>query len=438
MAVLNRDAVIDFEDETCAVIRHDARTLPLDDETVDLIVTSPPYFALRSYRDDGEHYDGQIGSEDTPDGWLDALDECMVEWGRVLKPSGSVWINLGDKYAGSGGHNNAGLAKPHTGSISFASQEKNAAGRPQLRDGPTRYNQESLGAPPKSLMGLPWRFAIRQIDNGWILRAEVVWDKPNGLPESVTDRVRRSHETWFHFVREPRYFSGVDEIREPSTLPVGLGDERPTYDSNDGDIHRSMQRRPDLFNPLGRLPGSVWTIPSEPLNIPDDTRTLLDLPDHFAAFPQEFPRRIILGWSPTGICTECGEGRRPVVSVEYEQYAERATNRRVTGSEALGDSGHGRPGSAEAPHGDAHAHRSIDSYTCACPTPDAPIRPAVILDPMGGTGTVAGVAKTLGRYGISYDLSEDYNRLAQWRITQSNHFTKTEQRTWADRQGSLL
>ncbi len=102
MSVLRPDAVVDYQDEQVAVIRHDARILPFEDGSVDLIVTSPPYFALRSYRDDGEHYGGQIGSEDTPDLFLDALDECMVEWGRVLKPSGSVWINLGDKYAGSG------------------------------------------------------------------------------------------------------------------------------------------------------------------------------------------------------------------------------------------------------------------------------------------------------------------------------------------------
>ena len=81
---------------------------------------------------------------------------------------------------------------------------------------------------------------------------------------------------------------------------------------------------------------------------------------------------------------------------------------------------------------------TVTGYTCSCVTPDAPTTPAVILDPFGGTGTVAGVAKTLGRFGISNDLSESYNRLAIWRITQSGHFTKTEQRAWADRQGSLL
>ncbi len=420
------DAVIDAEDDTAAVIRHDACTLPLDDATVDLIVTSPPYFALRSYRDDGEHYAGQIGSEDTSDDWLDALDECMVEWGRVLKPSGSVWINLGDKYAGTGDANsNTGLGLEDGNEEAFDNR------------GSARNNtKQTRGYRAKSLLGLPWRFAIRQIDAGWILRAEVVWDKPNGLPESVTDRVRRSHETWFHFVKEPRYFSGVDEIRQPSAERHGT---RSGFEK-DSAVGSVAGRRTDPHggltstgvNPLGRLPGSVWTVANEPLIVPEDTRQALDLPDHFAAFPQEWPRRIILGWSPTGICTECGEGRRPVVARTPMEWRESPTMDGRTATRP--DDGY-KPASGtmtKAPEA------SITGYACACSTLDAPTTPAVVLDPMGGTGTVAGVARMLGRYGISNDLSEDYNRLAAWRIWQSDHFTKTEQRTWRDRQTTLL
>ena len=86
----------------------------------------------------------------------------------------------------------------------------------------------------------------------------------------------------------------------------------------------------------------------------------------------------------------------------------------------------------------AEQSATITGYVCACPTPDAPTTPSLVVDPFGGTGTVAGVARTLGRFGISNDLSESYNRLAIWRITQSGHFTKTEQRAWADRQTTLL
>jgi DNA modification methylase len=92
-----------------SLVRANALHLPLADETVDLIVTSPPYFALRSYRDGDEHYDGQIGSEATPQAFLEALWAVLEECWRVLKPEGSCWVNLGDKRAGSGGHNNAGI-----------------------------------------------------------------------------------------------------------------------------------------------------------------------------------------------------------------------------------------------------------------------------------------------------------------------------------------
>ena len=240
------------------VVQGDARNMDfLDDDSVDLIVTSPPYWGLRSYRDDGEHYSGQVGSEDTPQQFVEELVGMIdSEWRRVLKPAGSLWLNLGDKYAGSGGHNNSGLPNqdgPITGT-ELATR----------RDGPNRYKQTDE-ARPKSLLGLPWRVALALIDRGWILRRDQIWSKPNGLPESVTDRTRSSHEYWFHFVLGPRYFSAIDEIREPSTVPPGApgSSEVENKDSNDGLSHRSFRRRPDMFNPLGRTPGSVWSIPGE-------------------------------------------------------------------------------------------------------------------------------------------------------------------------------
>ena len=411
------------------MIRHDARLLPLDDESVDLIVTSPPYFALRSYRDKGKHYDSQIGSEDTPEAFLEALDGCMVEWRRVLKPSGSVWINLGDKYAGSSGQSTHG-----TGSSALHLGPHPATTKTVASTGGQGWSGDTH-IRTKSLMGLPWRFAIRQIDAGWILRAEVVWSKPNGLPESVTDRVRRSHEQWFHFVKEPRYFSAVDEIREPGQTAPNPYRKLSTRRSDLLDEPRDQTRptlsfQMDAPHPLGRLPGSVWTIPTEPLIIPDAVREAQSLPDHFAAFPQEWPRRIILGWSPSGVCVECGEGRRPVVSKEAQgpPRGQTATDRYQRVRSAV---------SGGQPTGTDVDVRLV-GHACACPEPTATTTPAVVLDPFGGTGTVAGVARTLGRYGITNDLSADYNRLAIWRIWESGHFTKTEQRTWSDRQTRLI
>lgn len=383
-------------DDTAAVIQADARDLPMPDRSIDLIVTSPPYFALRSYRDDGKHFE-QIGGEPTPQNYVDALSACMVEWGRVLKPNGSVWINLGDKYAGSGGHNNSNIG---------VKEDR----------GPGSYVKASGHAKPKSLMGLPWRFAIAQIDAGWILRAEVVWSKPNGLPESVTDRVRRSHEQWFHFVKEAKYFSAVDEIREPHNSTIWIGRDK-------GNSERNPNRNDaggvaNTANELGRVPSSVWTIPTEPLTVPDDVREAKNLPDHFAAFPQEWPRRIILGWSPSGICVECGEGRRPNVEKYPMEWTESPT---MGGRTDTRPDGGYRPASGTMIRPPS---TRIVGEQCACDEPTAPTTKSVILDPFGGTGTVAGVARTLNRYGISNDLSADYNRLAVWRIWESGHFER--------------
>jgi hypothetical protein len=428
-------------DDTATLWHADACHMPLGDESVDLVVTSPPYFALRSYTDGGEHYDGQIGSEPTPAEFLTALWTVMDECWRVLKPSGSCWVNLGDKYSGSGGNNNSNLGERAT------------------KRGPSAYIKAADTA-AKSLMGLPWRFALGITSPDpyrtcyqpgdhpqWILRAEVVWSKPNGLPESVTDRVRRSHEQWFHLTKAPRYFSAVDEVRETqsggvvvsggSARNVGGGtSEQSGAFSKDGGFNDYRKANGVAYNPLGKLPGSVWTIPSEPLKVPEHLGV-----DHFAAYPQEWPRRIILGWSPSGICTACGEGRRPVVEKDRDEalLAQRVAAR---GPSARDCTQVGAPGAELSLSGADYAAgaitHTITGYSCDCPTPDAPTRPAVVLDPFCGTGTTVMVARALGRRGIGLDLSRDYLRLAKWRVWESGHAAKTLARTNADRQGSLL
>lgn len=406
---------------TALVLRADALNQPLADESVDLIITSPPYFALRSYQDGGEHYDGQLGSEPTPEAFLEALWAVMAECWRVLKPSGSCWVNLGDKYAGSGGHNNAGVTggPSKLASAKYVDRLHEQAKTATRRDAPNNYNKASGGVRVKSLMGLPWRFTIGCIDGQaapegqqWILRAELVWQKPNGLPESVRDRVRRSHEQWFHFVKSPTYFAGIDEVREAQSDPTRSNqnvERMGRKDGQRGDLIPSWGKVTREYNPLGKLPGSVWSIPSEPLILPDD----LGL-DHFAAFPTEWPRRIILGWSPTGICTACGEGRVPVVVRELIESSRNVAPVRYGGGRSeMGGSWtalQDRQGFNQA---------TITGYACACPEPTAPTRPAVVLDPFGGTGTVAMVAKALGRQGISIDLSADYCRIAEWRTNDA-------------------
>lgn len=340
---------------------------------------------------------------------------------RVVKPSGSIWVNLGDKYAST--QSSAGGYSAKSGLAGFTNA--NTKGR-QMNAMPTRRIDPEVRA--KSLIGIPWRYAIRCIDDlGLILRAEVIWSKPNGLPESVTDRVRRSHEQWFHFTKEPRYFSAVDEIREAhEATKQGRSTEGwrpgPSGQNRGTEVGRTHEDGDPLryfaLSPLGKLPGSVWTVATEPLQVPDHLGI-----DHFAAFPTEWPRRIIQGWSPSGICTECGEGRRPVSEVAEmrpRESLQMQQRHRTASSGGVGKVGLGIPA--------AERERTITGEACACPEPTAPTRPAVVLDPFGGTGTTALVAKALGRHGISNDMSADYCRLAGWRTTDPKQLAKAARR----------
>jgi DNA modification methylase len=389
------------------VVRGDARALPLPDASVDLVVTSPPFYALRSYTDGGVHYEGQIGSEPTPAEYIATLLDCTREWVRVLKPSGSLFVNLGDKYGG------AQWETKHGQGARQIKQRGGSQSGPYIPSGNRVKSRAILGTRHKSLLGLPWRYALGCIDQlGLILRAEIVWHKPNGLPESVTDRVRRSHEQWFHFTRQPRYYAAVDEIREPASDYV-----RPNGNGRNPRGGQRPRMMLDTCNPLGRLPGSVWTIPTEPLRVPDHLGI-----DHFAAFPLAWPLRLIAGWSPPGICTGCGEGRRPVCIVDRVHVDYTLANSRAT--ERLNATGGAITGGTDRSTLGHQTSRSLTGYACGCPQPTAPTRPSVIVDPFGGTGTTALAARALGRTGISIDQSADYCRMAAWRTTDPGELAK--------------
>jgi DNA modification methylase len=422
---------------TAVVLRGDARALPLPDGCVDLICTSPPYWALRSYSDNGEHYDGQIGSEATPAEYLAALLECTREWVRVLKPSGSLFVDLGDKYA-----------------TRYSSTR--GGGRAGLNgddDSRGRSGQNHTGAGEKSLLGLPWRYALACMDQlGLILRRDIIWSKPNGLPESVTDRCRSSHEYLFHFTVQPRYYAAVDEIREPHTMrpqrrPNGRPDDLTPRQGQPKQTWPTAQRDEVGVDghPLGKLPGSVWDIPSQPLTVPAALGV-----DHFAAFPMELPRRCVLGWSPPGVCTACGEGRRPIAE---RASRERHNNGRHGPTGLSPDNTHGKYASTL----DIVPDYRITGYACACsqdvplpgrdvtadgstattyrdPAEDRagqghlpPTRPALVVDPFAGTGTTMLVASALGRIGIGVDRSADYCRLAKWRTSDPGELAKALQ-----------
>lgn len=455
---------------SAVVLRGDAGSLPLPDACVDLIVTSPPYWGVRDYRDGGESLAGQIGNEERWQDYLANLLRCTAEWVRVLKPEGSIFVNLGDKYA-----NDAKWGGATSGKHVNGLHGKTGIGRAKVR----------TGIPPKSLIGLPSRYAIACVDElGLTWRRDNIWSKPSAMPESVDDRCATRHEYVQHLTLQPDYYAAIDEIREPSTSgPHGAAraartDARADVTARWPRRHAATDYRTDrdhrAMNPLGKLPGSVWEITPTPLNVPEwlehgrccggrKRDGCQDGLDHHAAFPLDLVRKVILGWSPSGICLECGEGRVPVAQRELISLRPGDEPGRNT---LNGDAVHG----ADRRAGTHVVSRSaIIGYACACtPYTDhperrgkdfhnqgtrgprgmndgnggerfrrymeelanprgpvreyhfenwtpAPTRPAVVLDPFGGTGTTSLVADVLGRTGITVDRSADYCRLARWR-----------------------
>ena len=230
---------------TVQIIRGNALDLPLADSSVDLVVTSPPYFGLRSYQDGGEHYDGQIGAEATPAEFVDALIAATREMVRVLKSTGSIFVNLGDRYDG--------------GSLSL----------------------------------IPERFRIACAERlGLTVRAVIVWHKPNGMPEPVSNRVARKHEDWVHLTLGPNCYCDIERIREAPADYVRKGGSA-SYTANGAASHGVGSKSLHQMNPNGALPGSVWSVPTEALVVPESLGV-----DHYAAFPMELPRRLIRAWSP--------------------------------------------------------------------------------------------------------------------------------------------
>ncbi len=265
---------------TAFVLRGDAGSLPFADASVDLIVTSPPYWSLRDYRDGDASLEGQIGNEPSPQEYIANLLRCTREWARVLKPSGSIFVNLGDKYANRTRGAWRGSSDGHT-----------------WRGHSPRYVRPK-DFPEKSLLLLPERYRIAAMDElGLIVREVLIWSKPTPLPESVTDRCQRSHEDWVHLTKSQRYFSAIDDIREPHS-PDSLRRSKSGsrhMKARNANLTRTGTGDYDGPNPLGKLPPSVWEIAAQPLRVPDELAM-----EHDAAFPMEWPRRLTLGWSPPG------------------------------------------------------------------------------------------------------------------------------------------
>lgn len=287
--------------------------------SVQCVVTSPPYWGLRDYG-----MPGQIGLEPTPEEYVEKMVDVFHEVRRVLRDDGALWLNLGDTFA------------------------------------------------DKNLVGIPWRTAFALQADRWYLRSDIIWSKPNPMPESVTDRPTKSHEYVFLLTKSSRYFYDADAVREGSGIWRGT-DFLPTSDKDRAGngktsaTNASFRNRTDAAR-IGRNRRTVWEIATQPT--PEA---------HFATFPEALVEPCIkAGTSERGCCPECGAPWRRIV-----------------------ESGGGTAEASWQP-------------TCTCDIMGTV--PCVVLDPFGGSGTVAKVARDLGRSSILIELNPEYVGIAKKRL----------------------
>lgn len=264
------------------------RTLP--EGSVDMCVTSPPYYGLRDYG-----VVGQVGLEATPEAYVAKMVEVFREVKRVVKDDGTLWLNIGDSYA----------RNPAKGQHKPGDSGKQAYVYDQ---GGGRASSTAIGngLKAKDLIGIPWMLAFALRADGWYLRQDIIWHKPNVMPESVRDRCTKAHEYLFMLSKSERYRFDADAIREPHASPYSrdaiskagkAGGNRPSGNNfskqtrqEDGvSTPKTRADRAALLNPNGRNRRSVWSINTKPYR-----------GAHFATFPPALIEPCILAGCPVG------------------------------------------------------------------------------------------------------------------------------------------
>jgi len=368
-------------------------TLP--EASVHCVVTSPPYYALRSYLH-AEHPDKrrELGSEATPAEYLAAMVEVFRAVRRVLRDDGTCWVNIGDSYSdGGSGANKRQRNQPNENRDGTADTKAQRGVLPAVSD----------GAKPKDLLLMPARLALALQADGWWVRSDIIWHKPNPMPESCTDRPTSAHEHVFLLSKRARYFYDADAVREANTEATAdryaagynASWKRAQLASVADERTEGFAGTPDAAR--GRNLRNVWTIA---------THAYSDA--HFATFPPQLVERCIrAGTSERGCCAACGAPwvRQTTTSFEPTQNPAfpKAGQKGVDASNGWG----------EVPRGRVSATTTGWSPGCLC---NAGTQPCTVLDPFVGSGTTALVADRLQRHAIGLDLSIDYAAMAQRRL----------------------
>ncbi len=351
----------------------------LPSESVNCCISSPPYFGLRDYG-----VAGQIGLEASPDEYVARMVDVFREVRRVLRADGTVWLNLGDSYCAPGGG-----FKPDAPS--------NLAGSKQARTHPHATNalrsHINYGCKPKDLLGIPWLLAFGLRADGWYLRQDIIWAKPNPMPESVTDRCTKAHEYVFLLSKSARYYFDPAAIAEAqitgkSARYYGTSGQHAWNAASGG--HRDKSG--SYGDAVNRNRRSVWTVASEPY-----------AEAHFATYPPALIEPCILaGTSERGVCAACGAPHVRVVE-RTAMVLDRSSRTHELGRTRSSGTMLEPPAAATI------------GWQPAC-TCDAATVPAIVLDPFSGAGTTGLVADRLGRNAVLIELNPAYAAMARSRI----------------------
>jgi DNA modification methylase len=344
------------------------RTLP--DASVHCCVTSPPYWNLRDYK-----HDGQIGLESTPEAYVARMVEVFREVRRILREDGVLFLNLGDTYASG-----------------------------------------------KQLVGIPWRVAFALQADGWWLRQDIIWHKPNPMVESVTDRCTKAHEYVFLLTKSERYFYDAEAVSEAASQSSGWAKQRNNgvntwkYNASAERIAATGQRASDTqgFGSEGRRNRrSVWTISTKPYR-----------GAHFAVMPPDLVEPCIKAGCPEQCCSSCGKGWERVVEkgkpVSASSENRFATNKKRDEAYCRNDGGTlgNMNGRIWAEHKAANPDKFL-GWQPACECAATGTINGTVLDPFAGSGTTLAVAAEQGRNAIGCELNAEYIALAKKRIREA-------------------
>lgn len=381
----------------------------LEDESVQCVVTSPPYWHQRDYG-----VEGQIGLEESPWEYLETLVRVFAEVRRVLRRDGTAWVNMGDSYC----------TRPN-GNIGRTSRVQHSRNHAVYR---RAHARRSAAQPPglkhKDLIGMPWRLALALQEAGWWLRSCVVWQKPTPMPESCRDRPTTAHEYMFLLTRSAKYHYDAEAIKEPTTggahgrgtgvnpkarIPAG-------WDTGPGDHRDKVGRYPrskqnESFSAAITRPVSmrnkqtVWTVQSAPFP-----------GAHFATFPPKLVEPCILAGTTSQACAECGAPVRRVVA--RQPRGDWTKGRHETGDrlkEGRGDATDGGRGAAFY-----EGYKAPETVgwepDCICWEPGGR---CLVLDPFAGSGTTGMVAIEHGCDFVGIELNQAYAEMARGRLAQA-------------------